>query len=552
MTQSAKIIFYPSKITGTVPKGITVLEAAGRLGIDMEGPCGGAGKCGKDLVQVRTNKTLDTVLACKTRIESDLEIIVPFLERKTLKMVEGFFPGRMRTKIVDSYVKKEVITGDRGLCSTKIYVNNALVSVEDGNTRAHSYGVALDIGTTTLVAALVNLESGEIMGSSGMLNPLVTYGHDVMSRIKYSASQKDGLLKMHRELISAVNLLVNLLSSERGIRKENIYQLAGAGNTTMQHIFANKEITGIGEYPYKPETLDAFTTTATKLSLDVNGYAPVTTFPCISAYVGGDIVSGLIAVDPQCTELPAIFLDIGTNGEMVLLLNGRMVATSTAAGPCFEGMTISSGMRAGEGAIERVNLGEELSVEVIGNCPPQGICGSGLLDIVSELLRVGLINPRGRLQGNEGKEEIPEKYKKYLCERNGKRHFQLSDGVSLSQEDIRQVQLAKAAIRSGVEILFAACDIKPEDVKTVIIAGAFGYHLKPESLFRTGFLPELRNARLLYVGNSSLEGAVRMLLDKELIRESIRIAGNAQVVELSQIPGFEDIFVREMHFSKSV
>ncbi|MBV6342950.1 ASKHA domain-containing protein [Candidatus Magnetobacterium casense] len=549
--QSARITFYPSKITGTVPKGITVLEAAGRLGIDMEGPCGGTGKCGKDLVQVRTNKTLDTVLACKTRIESDLEVIVPFLERKTLKTVECFFSDGMRTKTVNSCVKKEVIPGDRDICSTKVYVNNALVSVEDGNTRAQSYGVALDIGTTTLVAALINLNSGEIAGSSGMLNPLVTYGHDVMSRIKYSASQKDGLLKMHRELISAVNLLVNLLSSERGIRKENIYQVAGAGNTTMQHIFANKEIKGIGEYPYKPETLDVFTTTAMELSLDVNGYAPVTTFPCISAYVGGDIVSGLIAVDPQCTELPAIFLDIGTNGEMVLLLNGRMVATSTAAGPCFEGMTISSGMRAGEGAIERVNLGEELSVEVIGNCPPQGICGSGLLDIVSELLRVGLINSRGRLQGKEGK-EIPEKYKKYLCERDGKRHFQLSDGVSLSQEDIRQVQLAKAAIRSGVEILLAACDIKPEDVKTVIIAGAFGYHLKQESLFRTGFLPELRNARLLYVGNSSLEGAVRLLLDKELIRESVRIAGNAQVVELSQIPGFEDIFVREMHFSKSV
>jgi uncharacterized 2Fe-2S/4Fe-4S cluster protein (DUF4445 family) len=386
-----------------------------------------------------------------------------------------------------------------------------------------------------------------VLGSSSALNPLVYYGHDVMSRIKYSTAQQDGLLRMHRELVSSVNFLIRLLSSEMSVNPENIYQVIGAGNTTMQHILLNKEIRRIGEYPYRAETLDVFTTTAAQLSLEVNGYAPVTTFPCISAYVGGDIVSGLIAVDQQRRELPAIFLDIGTNGEMVLLLNDRMVAASTAAGPCFEGMTISSGMRAGAGAIEHVRLGEELSLDVVGGGQPTGVCGSGLLDIVSELLRVGLVNERGRLQGKEGK-EIPEKYKRYLCEKKGKRHFQLSEGVSVSQEDIRQVQLAKAAIRSGIEILLAECDVKPEDMKTAIIAGAFGYHLKEESLFRTGILPPLKNAKILYVGNSSLEGAVRVLLNRALMGESAAIAGTAQVVELSQIPEFEDVFLREMSF----
>ena len=229
----------------------------------------------------------------------------------------------------------------------------------------------------------------------------------------------------------------------------------------MQHIFLNKEIAGIGEYPYRAVVLDTFTTTAKELAVRIADFATVTTFPCISAYVGGDIVSGLLAIDLKESETPALFIDIGTNGEMALLLDGRIVATSTAAGPCFEGMTISSGMRAGPGAIEHVSFGEELSLEIIGGGPARGICGSGLLDLVSELIRTGLVNSRGRLQGRESS-EVSERYKGHLFEKNGKRHFKLTDGVSISQEDIRQVQLAKAAIRAGVEILLDECNLKVE------------------------------------------------------------------------------------------
>ena len=547
MTESAKITFYPLRIEGKVTKGITILEAARRLGIAIEGPCGGTGRCRKDLVQIRVNGTLDTVLACKTTVETVLEVIIPSNEKKTLKIVEGFYVNGKNRRDFNPSIKKEVVYNGQGICSTNVYSNGELVSVEDGDTKSQNYGIALDIGTTTLVASLVNLYTGEVLGSSSTLNPLVYYGHDVMSRIKYSASQKDGLLRMHKELISAINLLINLLSSENGVKPENIYQILAAGNTTMQHIFLNKEIKGIGEFPYKAEILNTFTTRAKGLAIHIAGHAFITTFPCISAYVGGDIVSGMLAVDQETLGLPALFLDIGTNGELALLLNDRMVTTSTAAGPCFEGMTISSGMRASKGAIEHVTIGEELTMEVIGNCPPRGICGSGLLDIVSELVRVGLVSPRGRLQDKEGN-EIPEKYKKYLVEKKGKRYFQLSDGVAISQEDIRQVQLAKAAIRAGVEILLATCNIKPEELKTVIIAGAFGYHLKGESLFRTGFLPPLKNARILYVGNSSLEGAVRLLLNEELLSKSVSIARTAHVLELSQTTEFENIFIREMHF----
>ncbi|HJW86110.1 MAG TPA: ASKHA domain-containing protein [Candidatus Brocadiaceae bacterium] len=534
---SAKITFYPSKITSTVPTGITVLDAARRLGVNLESPCSGNGKCGKDLVQIRVNNTLDTVLACKTTVETDLEIIVPTHEKQDgLKIVEGFYGENEGALGLNPLVWKAAMRNGRGHCSTNVYLSDS------------SYGVALDIGTTTLVASLVCLNTGAALGSSSILNPLVHYGHDVMSRIKYSVVQKDGLFRMHRELISAVNLLIGLLCSDRGVSPEHIYHVVAAGNTTMQHIFLNKEIKGIGEYPYRAETLDVVTIPAKDLSLNASQHAVATAFPSISAYIGGDIVSGLLAIRPESCKSPAIFLDIGTNGEVVLFMEDKMVATSTAAGPCFEGMTISSGMRAGEGAIEHAVFEDELTLEVIGNTQPRGICGSGLLDIISELLRVGLINASGRLTGKEGN-GVSGKYSTYLYEKDKKRYFRLADNVSISQEDIRQVQLAKAAIRAGVEILLTTCGISPDELKTVIIAGAFGYHLKEQSLFRTGFLPATKNAKLLYVGNSSLEGAVRMLLDKELIDESVHIARSAQVVELSQNPDFESTFVREMHFT---
>ncbi len=263
----------------------------------------------------------------------------------------------------------------------------------------------------------------------------------------------------------------------------------------------------------------------------------------------------------------------------------RPLSTSTAAGPCFEGMTISSGMRAGEGAIEHVTFEEELLLEIIGGGEPKGICGSGLLGVVSKLIRVGLVNSRGRLQSPDSGNSITQgsrnqlttphsppsqggaeggckdtcaekkslhsdtiKYKKHLFEKTGKRHFRLSDHVSISQEDIRQVQLAKAAIRAGIEILLSQSHITVEDLRTVIIAGAFGYHARKESLFRIGMLPEIKNANVFFIGNSSLEGAVKTLLNKDFIQQATHIARTAQVMELSQIPDFEHIYIREMRF----
>lgn len=541
MSGSVKVTFLPSRTVGEVTKGTTLLEAARLLGIDLEGPCAGTGRCSKDIVQVRTGRTLETVLACKTAVHEDIEVTIPSRSGKErVKAVEGFYfdAGFKLEPAVGKSVK-----GDPA--STSVYMDGELVAVEKGDTANYVYGVAVDIGTTTLAVSLVDLLTGETLGSSSTLNPLVHYGHDVMSRIRYSATD-GGLKRMHTELISAIDLLIEVLAAENSVERSRIYRVAAAGNTTMQHIFLNKNIKSIGEYPYTAEVLGPYSIKASALGIKVAESAVAFTMPCVSAYVGGDITSGLMAVGPEKMALPALFIDIGTNGEIALVLEDRLITSSTAAGPCFEGMTINCGMRAAEGAIERVAFGDGLSYETIGGGVPKGICGSGLLDLVAGLVKTGIVNQRGRLRQSSDP-EVPGAFREHLYEKDGKRYFAITPEISVSQDDIRQVQLAKAAIRAGVELLMRECGISAQGLKSIIIAGGFGYHLKNESILEIGMLPS-SGAGVLFVGNSSLAGAVKALLDKNFLGKAGDMARGSQNIDLSRFPDFEQAYVREIGF----
>lgn len=546
MNGDIQITFSPWRVSGRVTRGCTILEAARILGLPLEVPCNGAGTCRKDLVQLRRGKCLETVLACRTLLHEDAEVIIPAHDgRAGLKVVEGYF-GESRPFPIASPLTKRLVRAGGGAASTWVLHGGQCLTVEEGDSSEFCHGVALDIGTTTLAASLVDLRDGSVLARSSTLNPLVHYGHDVMSRIRFACAESDGLQRMHRELLSAVNLLVGVMSADSGINAQHIYMLVAAGNTTMQHIFLDEELTGIGEYPYRAKVLETFTTSAESLGLGICGKGRVLTLPCMSAYVGGDIVAGLVAVSPEADRLPALFIDIGTNGEMALVKEDGMVATSCAAGPCFEGMSISCGMRAGAGAIEKVSLDGGIFLDVIGGGEPKGLCGSGLLDALAELLNAGLVNGRGRLQDRDS---APEGFRKMLFEKDGKRHFRLSADVALSQDDIRQVQLARAAIRSGVEFLLQESDTLTDELRSVIIAGGFGYHLNLKSLLRVGLLPECPNARFSFVGNSSLEGARRVLLHDEFLDRASRLSMAAQVLELGILEGFEKRFVKEMGFT---
>ena len=366
MTRKAKITFLPMKKEGFVPTGITILEAARRLEINLETPCNGSGRCGKDVVQIRRGGLLENVQACVTLVEADIEVTVPSHDQAGLQTVESFYARSPGSCELNPAIGKRYVNFDGRPGSTSVSFNDDLLLVEEGDTSGSTLALAVDLGTTTLAAALVDLNTGLTLGSASTLNPLVRYGHDVLSRISYCALHADGLQTMHAELISAVNLMIDVLASRHTVDRECVYQMAAAGNTTMQHIFLNRPIKSIGEYPYTAEVLDANTTSADKLAIRINRRAPVTTFPCASAFVGGDIVAGLMSIDLKESEMPALFVDIGTNGEIVLLTPDRMIATSCAAGPCFEGMTIGMGMRAGKGAIEGVALKDEVSLKIIG------------------------------------------------------------------------------------------------------------------------------------------------------------------------------------------
>lgn len=551
MREEVNVTFIPLRISGFVPKGISLLDASRLLNAGIEAPCNGAGTCGKDLVQIRRAGRLDTVLACKTFLEVDTEVIIPSHDNNKDTKHVGLFYGNHSTavNIINPSVKKIVSTKSDGTIISSIYFEEELIAERVGDDGVGQFGIALDIGTTSISAFLISLDNGNILGSSSMLNPLVYYGNDVMSRIRFSVSRNDGLLILHKELISVVNLLIDLMSKDSGINKENIYYIAAAGNTTMQHIFLNKEIKEIGEYPYIACLLEQFTTTAESLSIGISKAGRITTFPCISAYVGGDIVSGLIAVEKAIVYSPVLFIDIGTNSEMAIVRADGIIATSCAAGPCFEGMSISCGMRAGTGAIDAVTLRDGLNLQVIGGGIPKGICGSGLIDLIAEMIRTGIVSSNGRLQGKDCP-YIEDVYRDRLFEKDGKRCFRLTDDLTISQEDIRQVQLARAAIRTGAEILLAETGINREEMAKVIIAGGFGYHIKKQSILSIGLIPLFPNAETIFVGNSSLEGARMALLNKDVFRDATTIARKGRFLELANVNGFEKVFVREMRFSE--
>jgi len=498
MTPLVRVSFLPSRVVAEVPRGVTIAEAARAAGLRVDTPCS-SGSCGRDLVQIRIGARLENVLACAATVEEDVEVSLPSGGDETVQTVVAFH-------------------GDAAI-----------------ETRAAGaeLGVALDVGTTTLAAALVDVSSGRVVARRSTLNPLVTYGHDVISRIRHATAHRHGLRVMHRDLAAAVNLLVDLLVADAETSRPT--RLVAAGNTTMQHILLGRTVSGLGEFPYVADTLDVVRVDGASLGLHVAGAAA--TFPCMSAYVGGDIVAGLLAVGD--VPLPALFVDVGTNGEIVLATDDGLLASSTAAGPCFEGMTISCGMRAAAGAVQHVRLDDGVAtLDVIGGGAPRGVCGSGLLDLVSELRRTGLVDARGRLASPDADARI--------FETDGKRAFRLAVGVALTQQDVRQVQLAKAAVRAGIETLLAEASLDASDLRRVSVAGAFGFHLSETSLFGTGMLPPVAPGVLAFVGNSSLEGAVRALADAQFLDRAARLARAARAVDLSQVPAFESAFYREM------
>jgi len=404
------------------------------------------------------------------------------------------------------------------------------------------FGIAVDIGTTTVVVYLVDLLSGEVVDTGSTYNSQMRYGDDVITRI-VQATEGGELQTLREAVVADICTIVDSLRERRGISRCEIEMVALAGNTTMAHIFWGLDPGSIREEPYIP-TLNYFPGwKAGTAQLSVNPQAPVYTVPCVASYVGGDIVAGVLASKMHRNEEMALFMDIGTNGEIAIGNNEWLMAAACSAGPCFEGSGVRCGMRATSGAIEAVKIDPETfepSITVVGAGRPLGVCGSGMIDTISEMFLTGLTDRNGKfIRGLSSRVREGEEGIEYLLYRDEK----LNRDVVLTEADIENLMRAKAAVYAGITTLLKEAGFIMDDIQRVYIAGGFGNYLNIERAIILGMLPDIPKERYVFLGNSSVTGTYLCLLSEDLRQEAERIASQMTYIELSVSRSFMDEYM---------
>ena len=598
-----KVIFEPSGRSVYVLPGTIILEAAAEVGLIIESPCGGGHTCGKCIVRVTagtcdpTTEEIELLgsarisdglrLACTSRINHALTIEVsdaglfqnqakiltsdsreklevkPDVRKKCVKLAPPSHADShsdlelLVRGLSDVTVSHATLSAMRQLPGalrtadfvvTAVTAGNELIAVEPGDTEAASYGVAFDLGSTTIVGTLVHMGTGSEHGIAARMNPQTAYGDDVITRIMKCRREKTGLSQLHGAVLTAVNDIVHELARKAKIDATSIYEISVAGNTTMQQIFCGIDPSALGEIPFLPAFSNALRGRAADFNLSINPEGRVYVFPQIGGFVGGDTVAGILATRIDRATEPALLVDIGTNGEIVLACNGMLLATSVAAGPAFEGARIVNGMRGARGAVEKILFGQDVQWNVIGNAKPSGICGTGLIDAAAEMLRTGILDSTGLILGpEEAPASVPDAIRARLVRHGDQVDFLLiSAGESASgqplflyQKDIRELQLANGAIRAGINILLRMAGIEASALQHILLAGAFGNFIRRSNARRIGMLPPIPCHRILFVGNTASFGAKRALLSGAEKNYASAIVGKVRHVDLSLDPEFQ-------------
>lgn len=489
------ISLVPDGTSFSVASGENLLNALRSVGRAPEALCGGKGTCGKCVVTVDGTPCL----ACRVTVEKDLEVSVP----------EG----------------AEAVVLETGV---------TVSAAEAADPLRPGPLVAIDIGTTTVVVFLLDPDTGKELGRSGFLNPQKIYGADVISRLQ---AADDG----HREELAALvrdalDEAVVSLCRDAGLSPADLGVVSVVGNPAMQQLFLGLPTENLTSVPFAPLLTEARTVPAKDL-LPSCEHAELLVVPDISGYVGADTVAGVLSTGLDRAQNNVLLVDIGTNGEMVLSAKGRMVACSTAAGPALEGANIRFGMRGAPGAIDMVSKEDGyIACHVIGNGPAKGICGSGLIDAVAVALDEKLINKRGRIQSRE--------------ERDGDRFLPLTESVFLTQTDVREVMLAKGAIAAGIELMTEHLGLSLEDLDEVLLAGAFGSFLDPDSACRIGLIPAELRGKIRAVGNTAGSGAKQMACRKEEFFRTDELVQSIEFLELADLPDFMTCFAKNMNFTE--
>ncbi|MBN1864816.1 MAG: DUF4445 domain-containing protein [Victivallales bacterium] len=608
----------------------SLFECLARAGVMLRSPCGGAGICGKCLVKVEQGelppsreciKLLTTGqiddgfrLACRCRISGDISVVIPresLFESDTVTLMAKdndecsakafsgarhplvaiekitFKPPSLENPVADLTQLKDAI-GDREVslkCLRKLpeairkggfsvfaaMSADRLIDIWPAGAEQPqpvNYGIAIDLGTTTLAAALVDLSTGRQLATRGTLNPQVRFGEDVLSRICAQGESSDNSSDLADCALDACNTLISGLAEESGISCGQILSAAVAGNTAMQSLLLGIPAKHMGQIPFAPPFSSTLRLKSADLGLDTHPDAEVVVFPVIGGFVGGDITAGILAsglCGAEHSGEDILFVDVGTNGEIILKKGARLYAAAAAAGPAFEGAGITHGMRAGKGAIEKVVINKDgtLLYNVIGNVSPVGICGSALIDIASELLCSGILDETGRIQSSEecsGALRARYADAASLISRivpseksSDTFDFVIEPGdsgrdICLTQKDVRSLQLASGAIRAAINILLKTAGMSFPDIHKIFVAGGFGNFIRRSHARRIGMLPPLPDSRIFYIGNTSLVGAKCVLLSADMLHEAEKIIGEVQFVDVSSDIEFQMEFASAMIF----
>ena len=593
------IKFYPDNQTITVADGTLLIDAIRQAGLYIDAPCGGQGKCGKCKVTLLNKEKPVTVLACHFSVTEDLTVAVS--KKSTTQILTGSDIAmshltNSQITILSATIPCQSIGDCDSLCSrvtsvleqqtgkpVRIPLTTAATlyrqlerlpqlpaSTEypsgawkgffilQGDTLlaireqpGNAYVLAYDIGTTTIVSYLLDAVSGKTIHISSMLNPQTAYGADVISRCEYAVDDPQGCLT------SSIQTAIASLAEEHikalGISASDIFFAVLAGNTCMEHLLLGVSPDSLLHAPYLATTDQLITLPATALKLPCHPGAQAVVLPCIAGFVGGDTIAVLLSLPEHTFDSLTLILDIGTNGELVLGKNDQLYACSTAAGPAFEGAKISCGMRGAPGAIDHVTIKNgKLNLHVIGDGTPSGICGSGLLDLIACLLDLGIISNRGRLEKPvKWSDDLRESYAARFVTRDNVSALLLTDdenGVYLSQKDIREVQLAKAALASGIELLCQEMGVSDSEISQVLLAGAFGTYLSPASACRIGLIPDPLLNRIRAIGNAAGEGAKLAAYSQTALTQSEALAKQAKFVELATSRQFQETFLKRLNF----
>ena len=572
-----KVKILPDNITKEVYDGKNLLEVIRESGVYIDAICSGKGTCKK--CKVRVDK--DIVLACEKKIEKDIEVEIinkdnlgsykgnvnieiknsdPIvtktylkIDKPTLKDQESDIERITRkfnhqVKIENSIIPKihdTLIKSDYEITLT--IINNTIINIQKNNTENKNYAISIDLGTTTVGGYLIDVCSQMVIDSYSYTNLQKPYGADVISRINFAIQDEQNLEKLQTLAIKSINIVINKLIENKNIYKENINIVSIVGNTTMSHLLLKTTPKGISKSPFNPVFRHMIEGKISELGIKgLSNHTRFILLPNIGGYVGSDTLGVVIGADILNKEGNHLVIDIGTNCEIALKTNKKLLAASTSAGPAFEGANMKCGLRAENGAIYSCEIDKDIYIKTIGDEKAKGICGSGYIDIVTKLIQNNIIKKQGRIL-EPNKLNINDNIKNRIIKEEKQLKIVLDkNDIIITQQDISNLQLAKGAIKAAIEILMLEANI--DELDNIYLAGAFGSNINIDNLKTIKMIPNIENEKIIILGNGAASGAIKVILSSEIYEKIYNLSKKIEHIELSNHENFQSKFIKGIMF----